>query len=256
MIELEQVRAGYQGREILHGVTLSFPEGQITSLIGPNGCGKTTLLRAVCGLLPLQGGEVRFCGKPRGEYGRKEFARLAAFLPQVRDVPALRVDRFVSHGRYPHLAFGRDLTERDREAVRLAMERTGTLELAEKELAELSGGQRQRVYLAMTLAQDAEILFLDEPTTYLDVAQKFEVMELIREIKAMGKTVVMVLHDLPLAFSYSDRVAVLKNGELLCSGPGEEVFDSGIPAAAFGVSSCRVRAGGKTEFVFQKKEEL
>ncbi len=250
MIELQHLRAGYNGEEILHGVSLSLPEGQIISLIGPNGCGKTTLLRAVCGLLDPTEGRVMFRGRDRREYSRKEFARLAAFLPQSRDVPAIRADRFVAHGRYPHLSFGRGLTAADREAVRLAMERTGTAELAEKQLAELSGGERQRVYLAMTLAQDADILFLDEPTTYLDVGQKFEVMELISQIKALGKTVVMVLHDLPLAFAYSDSVAALENGVLRCFGPAREVFDSGVPAEIFGVSTRRAELDGKTEYLF------
>lgn len=252
MIELSGIRAGYGQREILHNIDLAIPEGEITVLIGPNGCGKTTLLRAACGLLPLSAGEARFRGRDRREYGRREFARLAAFLPQVRDVPAIRVDRFVAHGRYPHLSFGRDLTSADREAVRRAMEETGVLELADQELSALSGGERQRVYLAMTLAQDADILFLDEPTTYLDIGQKFEVMELILRVKALGKTVVMVLHDLPLAFAYSDYAAVLQNGELLCFGRSEEIFDSGVPAQVFGVSSRRIVLDGKTEYLFQK----
>ncbi len=255
MIEFQDVRAGYGGREVLHGVSFSVREGESVSLVGPNGCGKTTLLRAACGLLPLTGGRVIFSGREIGEYGRKEFARLAAFLPQSRNIPAIRADRFVAHGRYPHLSFGRGLTVRDREAVYRAMEQTGVLELAEKELSQLSGGQRQRVYLAMTLAQDARILFLDEPTTYLDVGQKFEMMELVSQIKALGKTVVMVLHDLPLAFSYSDKVAVMENGKLLSFGPAEEVFDSGIPARAFGVSSRRIEVGGRMEFFFQKPEK-
>lgn len=255
MIRFSDVCAGYHGREVLHGIGLTVPQGEITSLIGPNGCGKTTLLRTACGLLPLTAGEIRFRGKLRSEYGRKEFARLAAFLPQVRDVPAITAERFVAHGRYPHLAFGRELTASDREAVRAAMGETGVSHLAHKELGELSGGERQRVYLAMTLAQDAEILFLDEPTTYLDVGQKFEVMELIRRIKERGKTVVMVLHDLPLAFEYSDKVAVLEQGELRAFGPAQEVFDSGVPARVFGVASRRVALEGKTEFLFQKREE-
>ncbi len=250
MIELQNLRAGYNGREVLHGVSLRLPEGQIISLIGPNGCGKTTLLRAVCGLLTPTEGKILFRDRERREYSRKEFARLAAFLPQSRDVPAIRADRFVAHGRYPHLSFGRDLTAADREAIRLAMRRTGTEELAEKQLSELSGGERQRVYLAMTLAQDAEILFLDEPTTYLDVGQKFEVMELITQIKALGKTIVMVLHDLPLAFAYSDSVAAFENGVLRNFGPAREVFDSGVPAKIFGVSTRRIELDGKTEYFF------
>ncbi len=254
MIEFSDVRSGYGKREVLHGVSFSVEKGEILSLIGPNGCGKTTLLRAACGFLPLTSGEVRFDGKPLKEYGRKEFARMAAFLPQARDVPAISVERLVSHGRYPHLSFGRDLTEKDREAVSHALEETGMTALAKKELGELSGGERQRAYLALTLAQETEILFLDEPTTYLDVKQKFEVMELIRRVRDLGKTVVMVLHDLSLAFSYSDRVAVMEEGNLQAEGGAEEVFDGGVPARVFGVSCRRVELDGETEFLFSKKK--
>lgn len=252
MIELSNLYAGYPGREVLHGVSLTLRDRKITSLIGPNGCGKTTLLRAACGLLPVTAGSVRFHGKALGDYKRREFARLVSVLPQVRDMPAIRVGSFVAHGRYPHLAFGRELTARDREAVERALEETGTQRLRDKELSELSGGERQRVYLAMTLAQDTEILFLDEPTTYLDIGQKYEMMELVKRVQAMGKTVVMVLHDLPLAFSYSDDVAVMRDGSLLAFGPADEVFDSGVPAQAFGVASRKVEVGGRTEYFFQK----
>ncbi len=263
MIELKNVRAGYGSREVLHGIDLTLPEGEITSLIGPNGCGKTTLFRAACGLLPLQGGEILFRGRPQNSFGRKEFARLAAFLPQVRDVPSIRVEPFVSHGRYPHLSFGRDLTAADREAVRRAMEAAGVRDLRDRELAELSGGQRQRVYLAMTLAQDADILFLDEPTTYLDVGQKFEVMALVKRIKGLGKTVVMVLHDLSLAFSHSDNIVLLENGSVLTAGPAEKIFDSGLPGKVFGVETKKLSAGGETPsangkpiYLFQPSEDI
>ena len=253
MITFSHVSAGYAGNEILRDISLSRPRGKITSLIGPNGCGKTTLLKTACGLLPPLSGKIEFGGKSIGDFRRKEFARLAAVLPQVREIPAIRVDRFVAHGRYPHLAFGRELTARDRELVEWAMEETGTLPLRDKELSLLSGGERQRAYLAMTLAQDAEVLFLDEPTTYLDVGQKYEMLELVKRINARGKTVVMVLHDLSLAFSYSDLVAVLGGGDLLAFGPAEEVFDSGVPAKAFGVASKKATVDGKREFFFPQK---
>ena len=254
MIELDRVTAGYPGRPVLQDIRLGFETGEITSLIGPNGCGKTTLLRAACGLLPLQGGQVLYDGKPLGKFGRKEFARLAAILPQTRDIPSIRAGQLVAHGRYPHLGFGRDLTKADREKIAWAMEATGTAGLAEKELSQLSGGERQRVYLAMTLAQDTQVLFLDEPTTYLDIGQKFEVMELVRQIHRMGKTVVMVLHDLPLAFSYSHRVVVLEKGQVAAQGPADHVFESGVPARVFGVQSQALTVNGRKEYLFTQRE--
>lgn len=250
MIDVVSLHAGYRGTEILHGIDLHLQRGKITTVIGPNGCGKTTLLRALSGLLPIGGGEILYAGKPRKQYARREFARLCAFLPQSRDMPSLTVEALVAHGRYPHLAFGRSLTQADREIIQTAMEQADVAELAARSLTELSGGQRQRAYLAMTLAQDTDVLFLDEPTTYLDVGQKYEVMELLKKIKALGKTVILVLHDLPLAFSYSDEVAVLQEGRLLAFGPSEAVFESGAAGAAFGVTCQKAEVGGKPEYFF------
>ena len=133
------------------------------------------------------------------------------------------------------------------------MEVTGTTALKDKELSQLSGGERQRVYLAMTLAQDTQVLFLDEPTTYLDIGQKFEVMELVRQIHRMGKTVVMVLHDLPLAFSYSHQVAVLEKGAAAAQGEARQVFLSGVPARVFGVKSQTLEVDGREEFFFYQR---
>ena len=130
------------------------------------------------------------------------------------------------------------------------MEQTNTLSLGGKELSQLSGGERQRVYLAMTLCQDTEILFLDEPTTYLDIGQKYEMLDLVRQVNQLGKTVVMVLHDLPLAFSYSHQVIVLVKGQVAAQGDAQEVFDSGITAQVFGVRSKALSLEGRKEFLF------
>lgn len=252
MVGFSRVSVGYGGQAVLSGVSFTAPKGRVTALIGPNGCGKTTLLKTACGLLAPVEGDVTVGGKSKKEVGRKEWARLCALLPQVRETPALTVEELAAHGRYPHLAFGRKLGDRDRAAIERALEETGLGGLGGRSLGKLSGGERQRAYLAMALAQDPQVFFLDEPTTYLDVGQKYEMLGLVRRLRDRGKTVVMVLHDLPLAFSYSDYVAVLGEGRLLAFGESREVFDSGVPGDAFGVKGRKVLLDGQEEFVFTK----
>lgn len=253
MVVFSQVSAGHGGHAVLEDISFTAPKGKITALIGPNGCGKTTLLKTACGLLEPLGGEITLHGNDRKSLRRKEWARLCALLPQMREVPALPVEALVAHGRYPHLSFGRDLTAGDREIIHRAMEETGVLSLRDRLLPTLSGGERQRAYLAMALAQDPEVFFLDEPTTYLDIGQKYEMLGLVSRLRERGKTVVMVLHDLPLAFSYSDFVAVLGQGRLLAFGESREVFQSGVPGQAFGVRGEQVVVNGKEEFLFVRE---
>lgn len=235
MIELCHVTAGYPGRPVLEDVNLAFQAGKITALIGPNGCGKTTLLRAACGLLPLTGGQVLYGGKDLRRFGRKEFARLVSILPQTRDVPSIRAEQLVAHGRYPHLSFGRDLTQADREKIAWAMEVTGTTALKDKELSQLSGGERQRVYLAMTLSQDTDILFLDEPTTYLDIGCQLETWQLCRDLAAQGRTVVAVSHDIGQSLRYGHRVLLVEQGRLRMDAKPQEAAASGELERVFGV---------------------
>lgn len=248
MIRFESIRAGYPGREVLRGVSFTVPRGKVTSLVGPNGCGKTTLLKTACGLIKPQSGSVTLDGRPLSGYKRRELARKLALLPQSREVPALTVERLAACGRYPHLGPGASLTENDRRAVDEALALAGALELRHRELKELSGGERQRAYLAMALCQDSDVLLLDEPTTYLDIGQKNQVMELVRSLNARGRTILAVLHDLPLAFEYSDYVAVMAGGELLAFGTPEETREAA--AAAFGVKQAAVTLDGRERTVF------
>lgn len=235
MIEFCHVTAGYGGEPVVRDVSLRIPRGKITALIGPNGCGKTTLLRAAGRQLPLYSGEILLDGRPISAYGRKEFARTASFMPQVQVIPAITVRGLVSHGRFPHLGLSRQLRNGDRMAVEQAMEETGVSTWADRDLRELSGGERQRVYLAMALAQETEVIFLDEPTTYLDLGRQFEVLELIQTLNNRGKTIVMVLHDLSQALRYSHQAALMERGRLvLCAGP-QALYESGKIDQIFGV---------------------
>lgn len=250
MIEFQNISAGYGGKAVVRNISFTAPKGKITSLIGPNGQGKTTLLRTAGGLLAPQAGRVMLDGRPVDSYRRRELARLAAMLPQVRETPAITVQRLVAHGRYPHLGFGRELAQADRELVERAMEEAGVQALRDRELASLSGGERQRAYIAMALAQDSEALLLDEPTTYLDIGQRYEVLELIRRLNAWGKTVLMVLHDLALAFAYSDCAALIDGGALRAFGSAGEVFQSGMVESTFGVKAARLPIDGKERYIF------
>ena len=212
MLELRGIAAGYGGTPVLREISFTVPKGSLTALIGPNGCGKTTLLRAAARQLPLLAGEILLDGRPVSSYGRTEFARKAAFMPQVRSVPAITAGALVAHGRFPHLGFSRRLRPEDRAAVQAAMEATGVADWANRDLRALSGGERQRVYLAMALAQDTDLILLDEPTTYLDPGRQFELLDLIASLPGRGKTVVMVNN-----FAPRKMAGQVSEGMLLCA---------------------------------------
>ena len=243
MLELRGIAAGYGGTPVLREVSFTVPKGSLTALIGPNGCGKTTLLRAAARQLPLLAGEILLDGRPVSSYGRTEFARKAAFMPQVRSVPAITAGALVAHGRFPHLGFSRRLRPEDRAAVQAAMEATGVADWANRDLRALSGGERQRVYLAMALAQDTDLILLDEPTTYLDPGRQLELLDLIASLPGRGKTVVMVLHDLSHALRYSTQLLLLEQGRLVQRGTPEELYAGGQLDRVFGIRSRRAPDG-------------
>lgn len=235
MIELHQVCAGYGSAPVLNEISFTVPKGSFTTLIGPNGCGKTTLLRAAAGQLPLSAGEIRLHGLPLSAYSRKALAQTAAFMPQTRSIPAITVEALVSHGRFPYLGFSRRMSSRDRDAVRQAMADAGVSQWAGRDLRALSGGERQRAYLAMVLAQDTDIVFLDEPTTYLDLRHQFELLDLVEDLNRREKTVVMVLHDLGHALSRSRQLVLMDQGRVIRCGTPEELCADGALEQVFHV---------------------
>ena len=241
MIELRDVSVGYSGRPVLRQVSMAFPPGQVTALLGPNGSGKSTLIKTALGLLPRQGGEILYDGVDLGHLTPRQVARKAAYLAQSREVPSITARRMVLHGRFPYLGYPRRYRAEDYEAAAKALEWAGAADLADRSVRELSGGQRQKVYLAMALAQDTETVFMDEPTTYLDVRHQLEVMSVSRRLADMGRAVVLVLHDLSLALRAADRLAVLADGALCQVGTPEEIFTGGELDRAFGVTVQRVR---------------
>ena len=253
MLELKRLWAGYGEEPVLREVDACLPAGKLTAVVGPNGCGKSTLLRAAARLISPSSGQVLLDGQ--ADVPRREYARRVAYLPQARDVPAITVEGLVSHGRFPHLGFPRILSPEDRAAVRAAMERTGAAAFRERELARLSGGERQKAYLAMLLAQQADTLLLDEPTTYLDIRHQLEVLALLRELAAEGRAVAAVLHDLDAALRRADQLLVLDQGRIAAAGTPGEILASGVLRRVFGVEVRRLVQDGRSGFVFDPAEQ-
>ena len=212
MIELKGVSSGYGKKTVLSDVTASFARGSLTSVIGLNGCGKSTLLKTVLGIMPFSYGEILLDGQNLNSMTRVEIAKKCAYLSQGKDTPDMTVEQLVLHGRFPHLSYPRRYRKRDMEIARAAMAAVGISELAEKSLCTLSGGMRQNAYIAMALAQDTDYILLDEPTTYLDIPHQLDLMRLLKRLSDEGRGIVTVMHDLPLAFDFSDRICVIDKG--------------------------------------------
>lgn len=250
MIELRRLRAGYPGRTVLDDISLTFHPGKVLVLLGPNGCGKSTLLRTALGLLPKEGGEIRFDGAPIESLSPRRIAQRAAYLPQSRAVPNITALRMVLHGRFPYLSYPRRYGKEDYAMARQALEWAGAADLAEDFLPALSGGQRQRVYLAMALAQDTEMILMDEPTAFLDVRRQLEVMATARRLAAEGRGIVLVLHDLCLALREADEAAVLSQGRLAAAGTPEEIYQSGVLNRTFGITLRRFETERGWQYYF------
>jgi len=250
MIELKNLCAGYGKRDIIKDVSLSFQPSELLILIGPNGSGKSTLIKAALGMLPYSG-KILYDGDDLRHLRRKQIAQRAAFLSQEHEVAALSAYRLVLHGRYAYQSGA--YSDRDREIALRAMKEAGCLEHRERALNELSGGERQAVYLAMCLAQDADTLFMDEPTTYLDIKRQLETAHLARSLAKRGKAVVAVLHDLPLAMRVADRLAIMEGGKLRFIGVPDELLKNGEIDAVFGVTLCRSETEDGPIYYFKEK---
>lgn len=237
-LRAEGVTIGYDKRVISTDLSVSIPPGSFTVIIGPNACGKSTLLRALSRLLPPQEGAVLLDGKEISRYRAKEVARRIGLLPQTSISPdGITVADLVARGRYPHQKLLQQWSTLDETAVAEALEATHLTDLSSRLVDELSGGQRQRVWVAMVLAQQTPLLLLDEPTTFLDIAHQIELMELFRGLHADGHTLVAVLHDLNHAARYATHLIAMKDGQVVAEGPPEEVVTVQTVADVFGIES-------------------
>jgi iron complex transport system ATP-binding protein len=234
-LDVVDLRLGYDGPDIVTGLTTAIPPGKVTAIIGANASGKSTLLRGMARLLAPRGGRVLLDGVALDAMRSDEVAKVLGLLPQSPVAPdGITVGDLVARGRYPHQGWFRRWTPDDDAAVGAALAATGTAELVDRHLRELSGGQRQRVWIAMALAQETEVLLLDEPTTFLDINFQVEVLDLLTDLnRDRGTTVVMVLHDLNLACRYADHVVAMKSGAIVVEGRPADVIDADVIREVF-----------------------
>ena len=251
MIQLDNLYFSYGSRSVLRGLSASFSPGKLYAVLGPNGSGKTTLIRLLGRLLQPDRGSLTLDGESYSSYGRKEFARQLALLPQNRPIPAISVQDLVSHGRFPYLGLSRTPGKDDQSAIARAMAAVNVQVLAERDLRQLSGGERQRVYLALLLAQDTRYVLLDEPTASLDVSAQFAVMENLKRMSQSGKCVIAVLHDLNLALSFCDEICLLDQGGIASFGKPEEIVCSGVLDRVFSIRCQSVVVDGIREYIIR-----
>lgn len=238
-LKINNIQVGYDDKKIVHDLSIEIPDGKITTIIGANGCGKSTLLKAITRIIPHQAGSVILDGENIQKMNTKLLARELAILPQSPEsASGLLVEELVSYGRYPYQKGFGNLTQKDRDMIDWALTATNTAEFRKRPVDALSGGQRQRVWIAMALAQETDIIFLDEPTTYLDMAHQLEVLELLQELNEKeGRTIVMVLHDLNQAARFSDYIIAMNSGHLIKAGDAVEVMTNKTLREVFNIDA-------------------
>ncbi|UOQ44906.1 ABC transporter ATP-binding protein [Halobacillus salinarum] len=241
--QAKQIVAGYDHKTVIDDVSLTIPNNKISVIIGANGCGKSTLLKTLSRLIKPTSGDVYLDGKPLHNIPPKKLARVVGLLPQSPIIPeGITVSDLVGRGRFPHQSLLSGWTKKDYEAVAEAMEIMNITELANQHIDELSGGQRQRVWIAMALAQQTDILLLDEPTTFLDITYQIEILDLLTDLNhKYGTTIVMVLHDINLSARYADHIFAIREGQLVAEGEPSQVINKHLIQDIFGLHSTVIK---------------
>ncbi len=243
-IEIKDLKVGYDKKIIIEELNLTLEKGKITSIIGANGCGKSTLLKSIGRILKKEKGNIFLLDKDMNEMKSKEIAEKLAILSQNPTAPSqLKVEELVSYGRYPHRNNVNKLSNEDKNKIEWALKVTNTIEFRDRELSDLSGGQRQRVWLAMALAQDTDILLLDEPTTFLDMSHQLEVLNIVKKLNDKeGCTVVMVLHDINHAAKYSDYIVAMRNGKILYNDEANSIMNKKVLKDIYNIDADLVKS--------------
>lgn len=235
-LQARDLTLGYGDRTVVEHLDLEVPDGALTAVVGPNACGKSTLLRSLVRLLPARSGVVELDGMSMKDWRSKDLAREIGFLPQSAVIPeGVRVEALVRRGRYAHQSMLGAWRPADQAAIARAMDAAEVATLADRQVAELSGGQRQRVWIAMVLAQETPYLLLDEPTTFLDIAHQYDLLRLLRRLVDDGRTVVAVLHDLNQACRFADHVVAMREGAIVAEGLPTEVITADVVGEVFGL---------------------
>lgn len=235
MLEMKNVSGGYGRKQVLYNIDAAFESSMITSVIGKNGCGKSTLLQMCCGLLTPSEGSIIIDGVSIANIKHADLAKKISYLSQSHSAGSITVRSLVSHGRFPYLGYPRKYSSEDKRKIADAMELAEVSDIADKYANELSGGQLQRAYIAMLLAQDTDIMLLDEPATYLDMSSQLELMELAVKLKNAGKAIVMVVHDINTALIYSDNIIAMDGGRIIETGSPRHISQSEAVQDSLGI---------------------
>lgn len=254
MIEFKHVCAGYSGSRVLDDISLVVPKGKVTVIVGPNGCGKSTLLKAVIRINPHSTGSILIDGREISEMIQPELAKTVTYMAQNRQVPGITAMQMTLHGRFPYLSYPRRYRPEDKRIAEDCLNCLGIIDLKDKSMSTISGGQRQKVYIAMALAQNTPVVLMDEPTTFLDVSYQLQTMKQARLMAESGKTVVMVLHDLPLALQTADHLVVMEKGKIVQVATPEEILEGNQLNRVFGVNICRFQTEKGWKYYYETNE--